>query len=161
MATKLMLPNYLALGHLTHDVLPAGALMPGGTVRYAALTARELGYQAAVVSSGCADLVGSLPDDVALHLQPAPVTTTFANRYTAYGREQWLHALAPVLTLDRVSAAWREAPMIHIGPVANECALAHILDWVAPHALVGLTPQGMLRTWDAPLPARVRPLHWQ
>jgi sugar/nucleoside kinase (ribokinase family) len=46
-----MTPDYLLLGHFTRDVLPDGALAPGGTSLYAALTAHRLGQRVAVVSA--------------------------------------------------------------------------------------------------------------
>ena len=46
-------PDFLAIGHVTRDLLPGGAFTLGGTVTFAALTARHLGLASAVVT--CAD----------------------------------------------------------------------------------------------------------
>lgn len=100
-----------------------------------------------------------MPPGVAVAGAAGFVTTTFENRYAADGRRQWLRALAPPVRLEDVPAAWRAAPLVHLAPVAGEVDLA----WAAafPHALVGVTPQGWLRAWDAPLPAPVRPAPWR
>lgn len=100
-----------------------------------------------------------MPSGVAIAGAASSITTTFANRYDASGRSQWLHALAPPVCFEDLPASWRAAPLVHLAPVAGEVDLA----WAAafPHALVGVTPQGWLRAWDAPLPAPVRPAPWR
>ncbi len=45
-------------------------------------------------------------------------------------------------------AAWREAPILHLGPVAAEIDSADAWEACCPGALIGVTPQGWLRTWD-------------
>jgi hypothetical protein len=152
--------DYLAIGHLTRDLLPEGGSAPGGSVRYAALTAAQLGLRAAILSAGVPELALSLPATVALTLTPSATTTTFANRYEPEGRRQWLHALAAPVNLAAAPPDWRKASIIHLAPLVAELDLAASLDWVAPGALVGLTPQGYMRAWDAPLPAPVRPHAW-
>lgn len=153
--------DYLAIGHLTRDLLPDGSSSPGGTARYAALTAAQLGLRAAILSAGAPDLALSLPASVALSLTASATTTTFANRYDCAGRRQWLHALAAPVSLAATPPTWRQAPIIHLAPLVAELDLAATLDWLAPGALVGLTPQGYMRAWDAPLPAPVRPSIWR
>jgi sugar/nucleoside kinase (ribokinase family) len=154
-------PDYLAIGHLTCDLLADGASSPGGTVRYAALTAARLGLRAAVLSAGAPDLALSLPATIALTLTPSADATTFANRYGPDGRRQWLHARAAPVSFAAAPPAWREAPIIHLAPLVAELDLAQALDWAAPGVLVGLTPQGYMRAWDLPLPAPVRPVAWR
>lgn len=151
--------RYLAIGHVTRDCLPEGSYAPGGTALYAAATVARLGVRAAVLTAtNPAHVPATLPGVTTAGTASA-VTTTFENRYDSAGRRQWLHALAPPIRLEHLPAAWRGAPVVHLAPVAGEVDLA----WAAafPHALVGVTPQGWLRAWDAPLPAPVRPAPWR
>jgi sugar/nucleoside kinase (ribokinase family) len=91
---------------------------------------------------------------------PSTDTTTFENRYGPAGRRQWLHACAAPVSLADLPAAWREAPLVHLAPVAAELELAAALE-AFPTALVGVTPQGWMRAWTMPLPSEVRPAPWR
>jgi sugar/nucleoside kinase (ribokinase family) len=138
--------DYLAIGHVTHDVLVDGFAI-GGTVAYSGATARVLGCQTAVLTSAEADhdWAAVLPG---LQVQnvPSAATTTFENVYTPQGRRQRILAVADRLTADHVPLAWRNAPIVHLGPVANEIdpAMIDLFD----SSLIGLTPQGWLRRWS-------------
>ncbi len=151
--------DYLVIGHITRDRLPDGGYAPGGTALYAAATAARLGARDAVLTAGNPAQLPLAPPGVALHVTPAAATTTFANRYHPDGRHQCLHELAPPITLATLPTAWRAAPVVHLAPVAGEVDLA--LAAAFPTALVGVTPQGWMRAWDAPLPAPVRPAPWR
>jgi sugar/nucleoside kinase (ribokinase family) len=72
--------------------------------------------------------------------------TTFENISTPTGRVQHLHHRAPGLDLSLVPEHWRNASIVHLAPVANEVdpGLARAF----PNSLVGLTPQGWMRSWD-------------
>jgi sugar/nucleoside kinase (ribokinase family) len=150
-------PDYLVIGHVTKDVVPDGYAI-GGTVSFASLAARRLGQRTAVLT--CAE---DLPDlaayleGIAIHRIPAAVTTTFENTYSKAGRVQYIRAVAPALTSDAVPEAWRAARVVHLGPVAQEVP-PEIADVFAPDALIGATPQGWLRAWDAS--GRVRHVEW-
>lgn len=152
-----MTPDYLLLGHITRDVLPDGTFTPGGTALYAARTAHLLGKRVAVVSAP-AELPTDWPDEIQIAFQPSPAPPTFENRYTPSGRQQILHAAAAPIQLDSIPAAWRAAPVVHLGPVLAETPeqLVHVF----PQALIGVTPQGWMRVWDATLPALVRYQPW-
>lgn len=156
MSTPLL--NYLVVGHVTRDRTPDGRFRVGGTVAYAARTARALGCQVRVVTSAdpSVDLSEALPGIEVLRV-PAPTTTTFQNRYTATGRLQTVEGVAARLTPDMVPPAWRTADVIHLGPVARECdpALARAF----PGSFLGLTPQGWMRWWDGS--GQVRPGPWE
>lgn len=136
--------DYLAVGHIAQDVTPAG-LRLGGTVAYAALTARALGLRAGIVTAAAAAALDDLRP-VVLHRRPSPRSTIFENRYTPAGRIQTLHARAEPLTFAAVPAEWRSAPLVHLAPIAREVdpALASLF----PDSFVGLTPQGWMRRWD-------------
>jgi sugar/nucleoside kinase (ribokinase family) len=147
--------DYLIIGHLSCDLTPRGPRL-GGTAAYAALTARALGMRVGVVTTWG----GEIPLDVlnGIQVQAVPVerSTSFENIYTPEGRIQFVHHVAPDLRLEHVPEAWRKTPIVHIGPIAGEgkslvgCGLAS--------TLLGLTPQGWLRAWDAN--GRVHPASW-
>jgi sugar/nucleoside kinase (ribokinase family) len=150
--------DYLMLGHFTRDVLPDGSTTPGGTSLYAALTAHCLGRNVGVVSAP-AELPAGWPDPIQIVFHPSPAPPTFENRYMPEGRQQTLHSASQPITLDVIPEAWRTAPLIHLGPVLGETP-EQLVD-AFPHALLGVTPQGWMRTWDEPLPGPVLYRPWQ
>src|SRR6185312_16896672 len=120
-------PAFLTLGHVTRDLLPGNTFTLGGTVTFAALTASRLGLTAALVT--CADeaLLSSLPTllpDIALAARSAPVTTTFENSYVEGFRTQYLRACAPLLDLADIPSDWLAAPIVLLGPLAQELPLS-------------------------------------
>ncbi|HUP27758.1 MAG TPA: PfkB family carbohydrate kinase [Chloroflexia bacterium] len=146
-------PDYLVLGHVAKDLAPDGeGASAGGTVIYSAITAQRLGLQAAVVTA-CAQHDESLLDEarakgVWVHVVSSPATTTFRNTYTEGGkRTQLIFAQASTIQLDDVPTAWRSTPIVHLGPIAQELP-AGIAGALRPR-LLGVTPQGWLRQWDA------------
>ncbi|MBK9710040.1 MAG: ribokinase [Kouleothrix sp.] len=150
--------DYLLLGHLTRDVLPDGTTIPGGTSLYAALTAQRLGRHVGVVSAP-AELPAGWPGDIQMEFHPSPSPPTFENRYTPEGRQQTLHTASAPITLDAIPAQWRGAPVVHVGPVLGE--IAQELVHAFPGALLGVTPQGWMRTWNEPLPGPVIYRPWR
>jgi hypothetical protein len=153
-----MNPDYLMLGHFTRDVLPNGTTTPGGTSLYAALTAHRLGRTVGVVSA-LAELPAGWPDTIQIVFHPSPAPPTFENRYTPAGRVQTLHTASQPITLEVIPDVWRVAPLIHLGPVLGETP-EQLVD-AFPNALLGVTPQGWMRTWDEPLPGPVIYRPWQ
>jgi sugar/nucleoside kinase (ribokinase family) len=140
--------DYLLIGHVCYDLTPQGRVI-GGTAAYAGRLAQLLGCRTAVLTSAdphdagwAADLPG-----VEVEIIPAAATTTFENVYTPQGRVQTLHAVADTLTVDHVPDAWRAPRIVHLGPIANE--LDPALARAFAGSLVGLTPQGWMRRWDA------------
>lgn len=154
----LLSPDYLVLGHITRDLLPDRQATAGGTALYAAVTAQRLGLRVAVFTAAA-----DLPDPADLNFPvvclPTKTTSTFENRYTHGQRHQWVHAIAPSLNLDHLPASWHFAPIVHLGPVLWECLpdMVHAF----PGALVGVTPQGWMRQWQAALPAPVAYVPWE
>jgi sugar/nucleoside kinase (ribokinase family) len=155
-------PDYLVVGHLSKDLLGGGGVAPGGTVLYAGLTAQNLGAQAAMVTAlapadsgllGQAEAAGVL-----CHVRPSATTTTYALEYHGETRRLRLDERAAPLHPDDVPPAWRSAPILHLGPIAAELDALAPWDTVLPHALLGVTPQGWLRTWDAA--GWMRPAPW-
>lgn len=161
--------DYLLVGTLTQDIVgmmtgptPAlrgagSALALGGTAAFSAAMAHALGLRVGLVTRFAADVDVSALAGVAVHRLESPVTTTFENRYTPLGREQHLHARAESIASDDVPAAWREAPIVHLGPLAQDVDARAAAAF--PHARVGVTPQGWLRHWDAQ--GRVSACDWE
>ena len=145
-------PDYLVLGHVTKDLAWEGNdASPGGTVTYSALTAQRLGLQAAIVTA-CAPQDDHLLDaarreGVWIHVANSPFTTTFRNIYDLEGkRTQVIFAQAATIHLRDVPQPWLRAPIVHLGPVAQELPgnlTPHLRD-----CLLGVTPQGWMRSWD-------------
>ena len=141
-------PDYLVIGHATRDVQPDGGWRVGGTVVFAAAAAARLGLRPAIVTAA---------PGVDVAAMPAATATTFENQYLADGRRrQYLRGRAPALGLEAVPEAWRGCPLVHLAPVAREVESG--LADAFPGALLGATPQGWLRTWDAA--GLVRPTLW-
>lgn len=156
-------PTFLAIGHVTRDLLPAGGFVLGGTATFAALTASHLGLASAVVTRADEALLDELPTllpHVALAAGPAPMTTAFENSYVEGFRTQYLRARATKLELADVPAAWLAAPIILLGPLAQEIPpeLLRALPR-QPGSLLAATPQGWLRRWDED--GRVWPAAWE
>lgn len=138
--------DYLVIGHVARDLTPQGPQL-GGTAAYSALTARALGLRVGIVTAAGTDIPLERLDGIPVHSIVSISSTTYENIYTEQGRVQYLRAQAERISLDRVPEPWRSAPIIHLGPIANE------VDSVLPKGfspgLFGLTPQGWMRQWDA------------
>jgi sugar/nucleoside kinase (ribokinase family) len=157
-------PTFLAIGHITRDLLPDNAFSLGGTVTFAALTAYHLGLDAALVTCADESLLTQLPallPTLGLAARSAPVTTTFENSYDANGfRTQHLRERASLLDLDDIPASWLAAPILLLGPLAQEIPPAMVQALPrTPGSLLAATPQGWLRRWDAD--GRVWPASWE
>ena len=138
--------DYLVIGHIAHDLTPDGIRL-GGTVAYSALTARALGRRVGVLTASAPDTSLEALDDILVLSIGSTRNTTFENIYTPAGRIQYLRAQATRLDFNNIPEAWRNASIIHLGPIANE------MDAVLPKgfspSLLGITPQGWMRQWDS------------
>jgi hypothetical protein len=144
-------PDYLLIGHVCRDIISSPGSQPqhsfGGTVTYAALTARALGLNVAVLTSAAPDLpLAQIWPGIPAHCIPSASTTTFENRYNDGQRRQVLRATASKIGPDDIPPRWRQAALVHLGPVAQEVDPALAAEF--PSSLVGITPQGWLRAWD-------------
>jgi sugar/nucleoside kinase (ribokinase family) len=149
--------DYLVVGHVTRDLKKDGAFTVGGTVSYAARTARALGCRVGVITSASPDLdLSQVLNGVLLARIPASTTTTFENVYTAGGRRQILHTVAETLSPAMAPPDWRAA-VVHLGPVAQECDPALVNAF--GNAFIGVTPQGWMRCWDRD--GRVNRCRWE
>jgi len=137
--------DYLVIGHLTCDLTSQG-LQLGGTAAFAGLTALALGLRVGVVTSWGAELPLGPMRQIPVVSYPSDQSTTFENIYTQSGRVQTIHHVASTLDYFMVPDPWRSAPIVHLGPVAQEVEPGLVRRF--PTALLGLTPQGWLRSWD-------------
>jgi len=141
-------PEYLVIGNVTKDLLPDGTFRLGGTATYSALTAARLGARTAVLTSCEAGLAlfDQHEPDIAVACIPAATTTAFENIYEGWSRQQYIRAEAATLLPAHIPAEWLAAEIVHLGPIAHECAPA-LARAFAGHML-GITPQGWLRQWN-------------
>jgi sugar/nucleoside kinase (ribokinase family) len=137
--------DYLLIGHVTQDVTPAGFRL-GGTASYASLTAKAFGIRVGVVTACRDDLQLNELQGIRVWRKSSPNNSTFENIPTPTGRVQYIRAQAETISIDDVPAAWRNAPIVHLGPIANEIDPA--VSECFPNSLLGVTPQGWLRQWD-------------
>jgi len=147
--------DYLVIGHVAHDLAPEGPRL-GGTAAFSALTARALGWRVGIMTASGPETSLEPLNDIPVISLESPKSTTFENIYTEHGRIQYLRAQATRIDLNRIPETWRRASILHLGPIANE------MDTVLPEdfspALLGLTPQGWMRRWDAE--SRVSSTEW-
>ncbi len=137
--------DYLILGHVTEDLTPDGTRL-GGTAAFSALTAHALGLRVGIVTSASASTSLAALDGLPVVRVPSPHTTTFENVSTPHGRVQTLHHEAAPIPFEAVPEVWRSAPIVHLGPVVHEVDPAYASRFSA--SVLGLTPQGWMRTWD-------------
>lgn len=151
-----MIPDFLIVGTVTHDERPEG-LVIGGTVAYAGMTARNLGYHVAVVTRAGDDLNPSPAlDGIQLHRLVSPVTTTFRNEYTDTGRIQYLYKRADDIRVQDIPLAWRESKIVMLGPLARDVE-TDVVRSFSPQTLLGVVPQGWMRRWDETARVYTRP----
>ena len=152
------MPRLLALGHVTWDGLQAGQVL-GGSVSYATLAARKLGWDAAALTSAGPDFdpARDLPD-VQVFRSGSGATTRFVNEYGADGvRTQVLAARADPLDLGRLPESWRDPDVLLLGGVAAEIPPRTAQAFQA--SVVGANAQGWLRAFDED--GTVHPLEWR
>lgn len=137
--------DYLIIGHITQDLTANGPSV-GGTASFSSLTARALGLRVGIVTA-CDHCIPTSPlEQIPISGLNSATTTTFEITYTQEGRVLFLRQQAPQLDLAAIPETWRSAPIVHLAPVANE--VDPNLVRAFPTALIGLTPQGWMRTWD-------------
>ena len=147
--------DYLVIGHLTIDLTPGGPAL-GGSAAYAALVARAMGKRVGIVTAWGNEIELSALQGIPVVAAEAQFSSTFENIYTESGRVQYIRHVAPRIDFSLVPAAWRQANIIHLAPLAQEVDLLLPADFHP--ALLALTPQGWLRAWDTD--GRVHPCAW-
>jgi sugar/nucleoside kinase (ribokinase family) len=159
--------DYLAVGHISIDIFEKRYVL-GGTVSFAALTARQLGQAVGLLTSADFEplIVDSLvgKDNVREPETPIRVirvptdsTTCYINEYDEHGRTQFLLGRAADLIPAHVPEEWKAAPIVHLAPLAQEID-AGLLD-TFPSSLMVITPQGWMRGWDKE--GKVFPVGWE
>ncbi len=139
--------DYLLVGNITKDLIPGGST-PGGTALYSALTAQRLGMRVGLVTYvPDAEVARKLLPGIEVIALPTDQASTFENRYWGNIRQQVIHYVAPAVTFEDIPVEWRQAPIVHLGPIALEAD--HGLISRFPNSLVCATPQGWMRKWDA------------
>ena len=150
--------QFLAIGHVTWDVLPDDleANEPGGAVAFAAITASRLGLQPAVVTSCAGDYpMEEVVDAPERYVRvPSRQTSTFENRYNARGdRLQILHHRAGEISERDIPTLWKGPDMLFVGPLTQELPY-DCLRWFRPRVSC-VVPQGWLRSWREALPSEI------
>src|SRR6185295_5511751 len=107
--------DYLTIGHLAKDLTPAGPQL-GGTVSFASLTARALGYTPGILTAFGDGLDLSPLAGIPVVRVPSTESATFENIYGPNGRTQFKRAEASPLPLSAVPPAWRGARIVHLAP---------------------------------------------
>jgi len=148
--------DYVVVGHVCCDITPGG-LRLGGTAAYSALTALNLGLRVGIVTSFGGEIPHNFPLGIQMHNIPTQRSTTFENIYSHGKRVQFLHHRAPDLIPDHIPDPWQRTPILHIGPIAQEAKA--LVDGGQQSTLLGLTPQGWMRAWDAD--GKIYPIAWQ
>ena len=142
-----MAPDFLAVGHVTRDIVPGG-YTAGGAVTYSAVTALRMGLASAVVTSAApdVDLRSEMPG-IDVRVSVSAETTTFENLYAGGRRRQRVAATASPLGGGDVPPEWRSAPLVLLGPLVGEVdpALARSF----PNSIVMASMQGWLRQWGS------------
>jgi hypothetical protein len=136
--------DYTTVGHVTADVMADGSRRPGGGAFYSALQAARLGWRARIVTRGVpAEIEGLLVPyaaELEVEVAQASQTTTLATSIAGGTRSQrvlaWAGEMGANVTVDTA--------ILHVTPVARETG-AH---WRGRADFVGLTPQGLVRTWS-------------
>ena len=137
--------DYLLIGHVAVDLTPTGKQL-GGTVSYAALTAQALGMRVGIVTSAGEDAPLHILDGMQIVNIPTEQSTIFENVKTAHGRKQTLHHQATPILFGHIPPIWRDAPIVHLAPIAQEVDGAMAKQFGS--SWVGVTPQGWMRDWD-------------
>jgi sugar/nucleoside kinase (ribokinase family) len=159
-------PQYLVIGHIVADILPDGSAVLGGTALYSALTAARLGWRVGVLTRGAYGLtvdgvaIPSLDEfagELAIINQDAETPTIFVNEYHAGRRTQTIRRWAGPIDLRGLPPHWRNARVIHLGPVAQEIDPRQT-GGLTP-AFFGATPQGWMREWPRATGGHVTLIH--
>jgi hypothetical protein len=138
--------NYVVVGHVVVDVEEGtGTRSPGGTALYSGLQAARLGCRTLVITAGDPDelqgLLAPYASEFDLIVQPRASTTTFLTSGLGLERTQRRTEWAGEIEDPGLIAS----PIVHIAPVAHETRAIR----TGSGTFVGVTPQGLIRRWDA------------
>jgi sugar/nucleoside kinase (ribokinase family) len=138
--------DYTTVGHVTADVLADGSRRAGGGAFYSALQAARLGQRTLIITQGVSseieELLAPYRREFSLEIHPAAQTTTLQTVGAARPSKQrvlaWAGPIEHAVTVD--------TSILHLAPVARETAGR----WQGHAEFIGLTPQGLVRTWAGP-----------
>ena len=155
-----MTPEFLVIGHAAQDMREDGTWQLGGAVAYASALANNLGLRTAALTSASPDVdFETLLPGVECHVVPSPESTRFHNTYDSARRRQRVSTRAEPITADDLPPAWRDAPIVLLGPLVGE--LDDALAEAFPDALIGIGAQGWLREIGPDTMVRpVEPQRW-
>jgi hypothetical protein len=137
-------PSIVLCGHVTLDD-HGGALLPGGSVLYAARALAGLGAAPRVLTAAAADFPRAALSGIEAVVVPSPVTTTFENVYAPDGaRVQRVRCAAPSLDPARLPPDWRDPDVLLLAPVLGETGVRGFAAAVRPR-LLALGVQGLVR----------------
>jgi hypothetical protein len=140
--------DYITVGHFTRDALEhrtRGTIhQPGGSAFYSALQAARLGLRTLILTQGVSNEIEALlapyRDELELRVIPAEHTTTLSTRGLGATRTQRVLAWAGPI----VEPVELDTGILHLAPVARETPVA----WRGRAGFVGITPQGLVRSWE-------------
>ena len=140
--------DLLCIGHCCHDKVENEYIL-GGTTSYAAVAAKRLGKNSAILSSVGRDFeffsyFENL--EIPFHNVPGQHTTVFENIYADDVRTQYIHRRANTITPNDLPPDYADVPMVLLGSIAREIDFA-IMDRF-DNALIGAVIQGTMRKWD-------------
>jgi pfkB family carbohydrate kinase len=144
--------DYTTVGHVAADVLPDGSSRAGGGAFYSALQAARLGLRTLVITRGVEreieELLAPYRGELEVEVEPAPESTRLTIQPRGGERRQRVLAWAGMMRAPSVDTS-----ILHLAPVAQESEG----NWSGAANFVGLTPQGLVRTWTARNP-QIRPV---
>lgn len=147
--TKQPQPNtYVLIGHVTRDLHTNGSFTIGGTVTYATVMVKNLGWRPVVITAAAPDFA-PIPylTDVTWHILPSSQTTTFRNVYDNLGhRHQTIGPIARTIQPTDIPASCRRAALVHLCPLNQE--LTPEITSIFGQTRLVATPQGWMRDWD-------------
>jgi len=155
--TSSTVPDFLSIGHVTHDLVEDGIQL-GGAALYSALTAYHLGKNTSLFTSYGEDFVGKATLQVlSTKVIPARQTSAFRNLYEADRRVQHVDRIGGHLDQRVLPEAWSKAGIVYLCPVLHE--ISTDIGNRFSEALIGVSPQGWMREWDKV--GRIRPRRWE
>jgi 1D-myo-inositol 3-kinase len=142
--------TYLLVGHVTKDLLPGDTFTTGGTVTYAGVVVKNLGWRPVIVTAAAADFTPpACLVEADWRILPSPATTTFRNMYDAQGhRQQTIGPVASPITPADIPADCRDVAVAHFCPLAQELTPAITEPFRREETMLAATPQGWMRYWD-------------
>ena len=150
-------PDFLAVGHVTHDLID-GRIRLGGAALYSVLTAHRMGKKAGILTSHGEDFRGrELLKNIPAVVVPAKKTSTFQTAYVSGARSQQVQEIAGSLETRSLPDSWRHAGIAYLCPVLHEVPVE--MGEILGDGLLGVAPQGWMRRWNGS--GKILPRRWR